>query len=65
MNLKYNILIGGYFYNAAPIDINSKEIKTSLERKKNHSREFRVLAILTVIKYPSLKPSFSALQSNF
>lgn len=34
MNLKYNILIGGYFYNAAPIDINSKEIKTSLERKK-------------------------------
>ena len=48
MNLKYNILIGGYFYNGAPIDINSKEIKTSIERKKkNHSHEFTLLAILT------------------
>lgn len=33
MSLKYNILIGGYFYNGAPIDIKSKEIKTSLGRK--------------------------------
>lgn len=33
MSSKYNILTGGYFYNVAPIDIRSKEIKTRKEKK--------------------------------
>lgn len=64
MSSKYNILTGGYFYNVAPIDIRSKEIKTRKE-KKNHFYRFRLWAMLIIIKYRSLRSPLSALKSDF